>query len=233
MSCKSEIIDGKVLRYGSSQSSPSALRAIAGHNADHDEETDLIPKNANYQRSTTKSSGRTIIPTTTNTVQGKNVSRVPISFVDYNYKLSSTITVRNMTTGTTFPHSLRAQNGLTLTDLVYNMSCLATNVLEPIKKQFPGMKINSGFRQGSGRSQHPRGQAADLQWPGKGPSYYNEVARWIMRNLPFDQMIMEHGNSIWIHISYNPNQLRKKLTTYYKGRYTSGLYNYYSGGRVA
>jgi hypothetical protein len=73
----------------------------------------------------------------------------------------------------------------------------------------------------------------DVQWPGKPPRDYTEIGQWVAANLPFDQLIFEHGNSIWLHISYDRSkttQRNQKLTYYTKAQpnYKPGLTNYYA-----
>jgi hypothetical protein len=155
--------------------------------------------------------------------------------IDYNQKLSANYTLRNFSIGTVFPHQIVAQNGLTVADIICNLKAVAENIVEPLAKQYPGLRINSAFRKGTSTSQHNRGQAVDIQWPGLPAGEYTERAQWIKANLPFDQLIFEHGNSIWLHISYNRtsknNIQRNALLTYYpkaSPQYKPGLTNYYA-----
>ncbi len=156
-----------------------------------------------------------------------------ISPLDYDQNLSPNYTIRNLSAGAVFPHRVAAQAGLSVQDILCNMQALAVNILEPLRAEYPGFNINSGFRIGSGTSQHGRGQAVDVQWPGKPAADYNEIATWCITNLPFDQFIFEHGNSIWIHLSYNrlSNIQRNIILTYYPNispNYQAGLRNYYA-----
>jgi len=159
-----------------------------------------------------------------------------ITTVDYSYRLSQNFTLRHLSLGTVFPHSVKAQGGLSLSEIVCNMKNLAINILEPLKAQYPNIRINSGFRLGSGKSQHNKGQAVDIQIPGASAKVYTDVAAWIVKNLPYDQFILEHGKSVWLHISYNKNGGRRMRGTYYPRKapqYQWGvLKNYYDNGRV-
>jgi hypothetical protein len=153
--------------------------------------------------------------------------------IDYNQQLSSNYTIRSLTIGTVFPHQIVAQNGLTVADIICNLKALAENIVQPLARQYPGFNINSGFRKGTSTSQHNRGQAVDIQWPGLPAAEYTERAQWIKANLPFDQLIFEHGNSIWLHISYNRtlSTQRNALLTFYpkvSPQYKPGLTNYYA-----
>jgi hypothetical protein len=154
--------------------------------------------------------------------------------VNYDQNLSPNFTIRSLSVGAHFPHRVAAQGGLSIQDIICNMQALAVNILEPLSEKYPGFRINSGFRIGSGTSQHGRGQGVDLQWPGLAPAGYNEIAVWCIANLPFDQFIFEHGNSIWIHMSYNRAGRRtgpNAILTYYpraQPNYKTGLTNYYA-----
>jgi hypothetical protein len=153
--------------------------------------------------------------------------------VDYNQKLSTNFTVKDLSVGTIFPHNIVAQNGLTIPDILLNLQGVAVNILEPLRAQYPGLRINSAFRKGAGTSQHNRGMAVDIQWPGLPAAGYTDIAQWITANLPVDQLIFEHGVSIWLHISYNRtlSTQRGQLLTYYPKetpQYTPGLRNWYA-----
>ena len=152
--------------------------------------------------------------------------------VNYNQPLSANYTIKSLSIGTIFPHNIVPQNGLTVADIICNLKGVAENILEPLNKQFPGVRVNSAFRKGAGTSQHNKGMAVDVQWPGIKPGEYTARALWVRANLPYDQLIFEHGNSIWLHISYNRTTARQRnaLLTYYpkvSPQYKPGLTNYY------
>lgn len=153
--------------------------------------------------------------------------------VDYNQSLSTNFTIKNLSIAAVFAHSISPQNGLSTADIICNLKGLAENILEPLRIKYPGFRINSGFRKGTGNSQHNLGMASDLQWPGLSPSGYTPIAEWIRANLPIDQLIFEHGNSIWIHVSYNRTLSRQRgqILTFYPSaspNYKPGLTNYYA-----
>ena len=152
--------------------------------------------------------------------------------VDYNQPLSANYTIKSLSIGTIFPHNIVAQNGLSVADIICNLKGVAENILEPLRRQYPGVRVNSAFRKGVSGSQHNKGMAVDVQWPGIKPGEYTARAQWIRANLPYDQLIFEHGNSIWLHISYNRTTARQRnaLLTYYprvSPQYKPGLTNYY------
>lgn len=203
----------------------------AGGNAANDdgEGTDVPGAIDNSLPSTTS----TEITSSTVVTQGNpNIDLFTEPF-EYNQKLSDNYTIKDLSIGTIFPHNIVAQNGLSVPDILGNMQALARNILEPLRVRYPGFRINSAFRKGTGTSQHNKGMAVDIQWPGLSPAGYSPIAEWITQNLPIDQLIFEHGASIWLHISYNrtlPNQ-RGQLLTYYPKEapaYKPGLRNYYA-----
>jgi len=144
--------------------------------------------------------------------------------------LTPNFTLGSLSSQTLFKHKVRDQAGFTLPDIVCNLKAVAENILEPLLLKYPNIRINSGFRTvTSGKSQHEKGMAVDLQWPGLAPSGYMPIAKWCVDHLPFDQIIFEHGNTIWLHISYNriaANQ-RGKVMTMFRGGYEPGLKLYY------
>jgi hypothetical protein len=153
--------------------------------------------------------------------------------INYEQNLSANFKIKDLSIGTAFAHNIVAQNGLSVADILCNLKAVAENILEPLRAKYPGFRINSGFRKGAGSSQHNKGMAIDVQWPGKSPAEYTPIGEWIAANLPFDQLIFEHGNSIWLHISYDRSktaQRNQKLTYYTKAQpnYKPGLTNYYA-----
>lgn len=116
-----------------------------------------------------------------------------------------------------------------------NLQAIAERILEPIRKHFGNVVINSGYRGsqlnsligGANNSQHLTGQAVDIEVP--GISNY-ELAKWIRDNLPYDQLILENAgdllnnpNSGWVHVSYNRNGNRGQLLSSLDGVVKSGL----------
>lgn len=108
--------------------------------------------------------------------------------------------------------------------VVANLKMLAVNVLQPVRNHFQrGVKVNSGYRspdvnqavEGSRTSDHCRGCAADIEIPGIA-NY--ELAKWIKENLKFKQLILEFytlgiPDSGWVHVSYDPYDLRCQTMT--------------------
>ena len=107
---------------------------------------------------------------------------------------------------------------------IENLKVLAEKVLQPVREYYArGVKVNSGFRHpdvnakvgGSKTSDHCKGLAADIEIPGI-PNY--ELAYWISKNLDFTQLILEFytsgvPDSGWVHVSYDPSNLKKQELT--------------------
>jgi zinc D-Ala-D-Ala carboxypeptidase len=104
-----------------------------------------------------------------------------------------------------------------------NATALCENVLQKVRDHFGPVNINSGYRGdelnkavgGSSRSQHCKGQAADIEVAGV-PNYH--LAKWIEENTDFDQVILEFytsgiPDSGWVHVSYNTEENRGKSLT--------------------
>lgn len=107
---------------------------------------------------------------------------------------------------------------------IANLKRLAEKVLQPVRNHYKrGVKVNSGFRHpnvnaavgGSKTSDHCKGQAADIEIPGVANA---ELAEWIKDNLEFTQLILEFytpgiPDSGWVHVSYDPANLKKQAMT--------------------
>jgi hypothetical protein len=105
-----------------------------------------------------------------------------------------------------------------------NLKTLCEKVLQPVRDHFgKSVTVNSGFRSpesnaavgGSKTSDHCKGQAADIEIDGLPNP---ELAQWIMDNLDYTQLILEfytqgQPNSGWVHVSYDPNNLKKQELT--------------------
>jgi len=107
---------------------------------------------------------------------------------------------------------------------IANLKTLCEKVLQPVRDHFQtGVKVNSGFRHpevnakvgGSKTSDHCKGQAADIEIPGIANA---DLAVWIMENLTYTQLILEFytpgvPDSGWVHVSYDPANLKKQNLT--------------------
>jgi len=115
---------------------------------------------------------------------------------------------------------------------------LFEHVVQPVRDRFGPTVINSGYRGpelnervgGSPSSQHCLGEAVDIECPGVA-NY--DVAMWIAKNTPFDQVILEFAqkgvpDAGWVHVSYKANtednrglamtaMVENRRTTYHTG----------------
>jgi hypothetical protein len=88
--------------------------------------------------------------------------------------------------------------------VVNNLAALALNVYEPIKAKYSNVTVTNSFRHNDFKSQHGTGQAMDLQFRGVGAHDYFDIAVWISKNIPYDQLLLEYlpGKTVWIHLSF-------------------------------
>ena len=107
---------------------------------------------------------------------------------------------------------------------IESLKILCEKVLQPVRDHFKaGVKVNSGYRHpevnakvgGSKTSDHCRGQASDIEIPGIPNA---DLAIWIMDNLEYTQLILEFytpgvPDSGWVHVSYDPDNLKKQVLT--------------------
>ena len=107
--------------------------------------------------------------------------------------------------------------------VITNLQVLCEKVLQPVRDHFgKPVVINSGYRSpklnkaigGSNKSQHTKGEAADIEIPGLSNK---ELAEYIEDNLPFDQLILEFYNGVdpnsgWVHVSYENDSDNRKQT---------------------
>lgn len=119
---------------------------------------------------------------------------------------------------------------------IENLKHLTIKVLQPARDELGPILVNSGYRSrelnsavnGSSRSQHLTGNAADIESLA-GVSNY-DLACWIRDNCEFDQLILEYytpgdPSSGWVHVSYvtdRPN--RNEVLTIGKGVTKRGLH---------
>lgn len=109
-------------------------------------------------------------------------------------------------------------------EVISALQVLAVNVLQPVRDHYgKGVKVNSGYRSpevnasvgGSKTSDHCKGQAADIEIPGVANA---ELAAYIRDELQFTQLILEFytpgvPDSGWVHVSYDPANLKKQVMT--------------------
>lgn len=158
----------------------------------------IVPDTTNSEKDTTPPPAKETPPTECQDVTDG---------VSDSFQLSTNFVLGDLSTNAVLSRQRVAANaGLTVQDIVCNLQALAENVLEPLAAKYGrnNMLITSGFRMGSGRSQHERGQAVDVQFPKFNNNQMFAVAQWIRSNIPYDQFILEYGgNRPWLHLSFN------------------------------
>jgi hypothetical protein len=146
------------------------------------------------------------------------------------------ITVRSVTKvpGVVFPYDVATvapQNGVTAQEVCDNLKALVENCWIPIKTQYPSAFMTCSFRargKGSPTSQHPRGQACDIQFANTAKSAYFAIAQWIRDSsgIAYDQLILEYKTTgtkqPWIHISFNLSGNRGQVFTFMNDKNCKG-----------
>lgn len=126
-------------------------------------------------------------------------------------------TLGTMIKNVSFPRTIQqlADHNSTVSgaqNVVNNLAALALNAYEPIKAKYPNAFITNSFRHGyvnrgtkvPDRGQHGSGQAMDLQFRGVPAHSYFDIAVWISKNIPYDQLLLEYTprKTVWIHVSF-------------------------------
>ena len=152
-----------------------------------------------------------------------------------NFNLSPNFTVEMLSFKAAVSRdTIRAHTNFSYGDLVYNLQAVALNVLEPIKKVYPNMFVTSAFRDPGNAanavtSQHPKGQAVDIQFKGLPKSEYYTLAIAIAKMIKYDQLLLEYCNytaNPWIHISYSVEKNKNQILTFYNHKkHSEGLTN--------
>ena len=109
---------------------------------------------------------------------------------------------------------------------IEKLKALCENILQPKRDHFGRVKVTSCFRSvelclainSSANSQHAKAEACDFEVMGTDNA---ELADWIHRELPYDQLILEfytpgEPNSGWIHCSWIADQPRASYLWAYK-----------------
>jgi hypothetical protein len=153
--------------------------------------------------------------------------------IDYEMVLAGPFKLKHFCHTTLWYHNIPegGQNGLSAQAIICNLKALCENILIPLIAQFPGMRINSGFRAGTSGSQHNKGMAVDLSWPnqpGDANTHAQNIYNWMVASkLPFDQVISERKSSMWIHVSFNGQSTTQRTsvisTPNGSGPYSSGF----------
>lgn len=132
-------------------------------------------------------------------------------------------------------NKVKAQQGLSVGQIVYNLAEVALNVCEPIFAIYPNMFVTSGFRLSeeskNSKSAHTMGLAIDMQFKGVSKSEYYNIAKRVKNILnTSDQILLESksysSKNSWIHVGFrNSNgEQRNQVATFHNNqKYSDGL----------
>ena len=149
-----------------------------------------------------------------------------------NFNLSPNFTVEMLSSKATLTKSFieEEQDGLKYGDIVYNLTAIALNILEPAYNVYPKLTVASGYRTkaiSSQSSMHPQGKCVDIQFQGATKEDYFEYAKQLVKVLNYDQFILHYcnyTNNPWIHISFQGSNNRKEVMTFWNNKkHSDGL----------
>lgn len=149
-----------------------------------------------------------------------------------NYNLSPNFTLEMLSSKAAITRDIvKGHTGATYGEIIFNLQAIALNVCEPVKKIYPNMFVTSAFRDPGNASnavtsQHPLGQAVDIQFKGITKKEYYEIAIKLAKVIKYDQMILEYcsyANNPWLHVSFAVNNRNKVLTFNNHKTYSQGL----------
>lgn len=119
-------------------------------------------------------------------------------------------------------------------DQLENMKFVARTIFDPVREYVGGPlnassffrsdPLNSAIGGSSKTSQHMSGEAVDIDCDTFNFGNNTDVFHWIMKNLDFDQLILEYpdkfGKAAWVHVSAKRNRKhRKQVLVKLKDRY--------------
>lgn len=205
---------------------------IFGIHPDDDFDQEEIP-NGNSTEILDNSSSQSLVPNNNQTATGlptsynfqdtSVLSKVPIDTTNFPTPNSGQLQAKLSPNFTLGQLSVRASSvaqstiqgynqGYLTPDVIKNLQTLCFNTLEPIKEQFPGLSVNSGWRwmssaadRSSSGGNHPKGYAADIRVNNMSCL---ELAYWIKNNLKgrYNLLLLEHmRDTSWIHIQLGGN----------------------------
>lgn len=132
-------------------------------------------------------------------------------------RLSKDFTLQELTRSTTA--SLRGIDNTPTPTALAHLRTLVQQILQPAQDALGQLNISSGYRSpalnqavgGVSDSDHTTGYAVDVI-PADGDTL--RFAKWVVRNVPFDQVILEYGTlqrPDWVHVSASPRNRRQVL----------------------
>ena len=138
-------------------------------------------------------------------------------------KISKNFTLKELTKSST-GERLGIDNSVKDQQTLVNLCALTHNILQRVRDTHGRTTVNSSYRcldlnraiKSSDKSQHVRGEAADIECPAKDNFY---LAKWIADNLDYDMVLLEFytegiPDSGWVHVSYkvDGSNRNKQLT---------------------
>ena len=149
----------------------------------------------------------------------------------YDLKISKHCFLRDLTVSPFFPHFLKAQCGLSVEEIIQNLSNLAAVCVDPLYEKYGGfvvntygrpkgkMRITNAFRVEAKCGWHAKGCAFDYQIIDLGAGYYYDEAIWCRDNIQgWDHILLEYkttGSRLpWIHFGARRDAASGKTQTF-------------------
>ena len=149
----------------------------------------------------------------------------------YDLKISKHCFLRDLTVSPFFPHFLKAQCGLSVEEIIQNLSNLAAVCVDPLYEKYGGfvvntygrpkgkMRITNAFRVEEKCGWHAKGCAFDYQIIDLGAGYYYDEAIWCRDNIQgWDHILLEYkttgSKQPWIHFGARRDAASAKTQTF-------------------
>lgn len=148
-------------------------------------------------------------------------------YIDYSEMLSEAFSIFHLTTGSSVAAGRYPLQGDNIDKIVKNLSGVAENVLEPLKANYPGFTIVSGYRD---EGEHKEGKCVDIAWA-CSPAKLQEIASWIQKSLPVKEVQLNWQKIGWLHVKYEQGGCGSSAQTNNpNGGVTQGLVNNIQSG---
>ena len=149
----------------------------------------------------------------------------------YDLKISKHCFLRDLTVSPFFPYFLKAQCGLSVEEIIQNLSNLAAVCVDPLYEKYGGfvvntygrpkgkMRITNAFRVEEKCGWHAKGCAFDYQIIDIGAGYYYDEAIWCRDNIQgWDHILLEYkttgSKQPWIHFGARRDAASAKTQTF-------------------
>jgi len=189
-----------------------------------------ITTNSDFSRAPVVARSESVSSQQTNTVSASNDLK-SYNVLPGNFNLSPNFTVEMLSDKTSYTKSIiKTTNNIKYGTVIFNLSSLALNILEPILLVYPDLQIVSAYRTPNlapASSLHTQGKAVDIQFQGLSYEEYFDRSIQLARVLNYDQFILHYcsyAKSPWIHISYQGSNNRRQISTFWNNKkHSSGL----------